>query len=59
MIEDTNKNSHFAEIRELSLDEIDATSGAGIVSWLKALFGGNDPKPARGPFNQPPAPIVK
>ena len=53
MIEDTNKNSHFAEIRELSLDEIDATSGAGIVSWLRSIFGGNDPQPARGPFNKP------
>lgn len=53
MIENTSKTSEIAEMRELSLDEIDATSGAGIISWLRGLFGGNDPKPARGPFNRP------
>ena len=53
MIEATSKNLDVVEIRELSLDEIDATSGAGILSWLKALFGGNDPQPPRGPFNKP------
>lgn len=51
MIEDANKNSDFAEIRELSMDEIDATSGAGIIAWLRRLFGGDDPQPARGPHN--------
>jgi hypothetical protein len=56
MIEDTSKNSDFAELRKLSLDEIDMTSGAGLVSWLKSIFGGDDPKPARGPFNQPTDP---
>jgi hypothetical protein len=52
MIEET-KTADVAEMRELTLDEIDATAGAGIISWLKRLFGGNDPKPARGPFNRP------
>jgi hypothetical protein len=51
MIEDINKNSDVAEIRELSMDEIDATSGAGIISWLRRLFGGDNPQPPRGPFN--------
>ena len=59
MIEDTNKNSDAAEIRELSMDEIDATSGAGIISWLRGLFGGDNPQPPRGPHNQPPAHIGK
>ena len=53
MIEDTNKNSDVVELRELSLEEIDMTSGAGLISWLKSIFGGNDPQPARGPFNKP------
>jgi hypothetical protein len=51
MIKDPSKAP--AELRELSLDEIDATSGAGLISWLKKIFGGNDPKPPRGPFNRP------
>ena len=51
MIEDTNQNSDVAEIRELSMNEIDATSGAGIISWLRRLFGGDNPQPPRGPFN--------
>ena len=59
MIEDTNKNSDSAEIRELSMDEIDATSGAGIISWLRRLFGGDNPQPPRGPHNQPPPHIGK
>jgi len=59
MIEDANKNSDFAEIRELSMDEIDATSGAGIISWLRRLFGGDNPQPPRGPHNQPPPHIGK
>jgi hypothetical protein len=53
MTENTAKNSDFAELRELSLDEIEMTSGAGIISWLKHIFGGDDPQPARGPFNKP------
>jgi hypothetical protein len=53
MVEDTSKNSDFAKIRELSLDEIDATSDAGLTSWLKSIFGDNDPQPAHGPFNTP------
>jgi hypothetical protein len=53
MIEDTSKKSDAFEVRELSLEEIEATSGAGIWSWLKSIFGGNDPQPARGPFNKP------
>jgi len=53
MLKDLNKAPAAAELRELSLDEIDATSGAGLISWLKKIFGGNDPKPARGPFNRP------
>lgn len=53
MIESTTKNSDIAEIRELSLDEIDATSGAGIFAWLKSIFGGDNPQPPRGPFNKP------
>lgn len=53
MLKDLNKAPATAELRELSLDEIDATSGAGLISWLKKIFGGNDPKPARGPFNRP------
>jgi hypothetical protein len=51
MIDDTNKTSDTAEIRELSMDEIDETSGAGIISWLRRLFGGDDPQPPRSPFN--------
>ncbi|MFM9850117.1 MAG: hypothetical protein ACKVP3_23545 [Hyphomicrobiaceae bacterium] len=57
MIEET-KTADVAEMRELTLDEIDAIAGAGrigrVLSWLKKLFGGNDPKPPRGPFNKPP-----
>ena len=54
MIETTNINLDTAELRELTLEEIEATSGAGILRWLKCLFGGCDaPQPARGPFNQP------
>lgn len=50
------------DFRELSLDEIDATSGAGlrgVINFLRKLFGGDDPKPPRGPFNPPPPPVVK
>jgi hypothetical protein len=46
-------HSESAKIRELSLDEIEATAGAGLFSWLRRIFGGDDPKPARGPFNRP------
>ena len=58
MIEDSNKTPD-PDMRELSMDEIDETSGAGLISWLKRLFGGNDPQPPRSPFNPPPPPIVK
>lgn len=50
MTEETKTQDAF-DIRELSMDEIDATSGAGIISWLKRLFGGDNPQPPRGPFN--------
>lgn len=50
---DLDKAHRTAEFRELSLDEIEATSGAGFISWLKGIFGGNDPKPPRGPHNRP------
>ncbi|MGD9804402.1 MAG: hypothetical protein AB7E81_03975 [Hyphomicrobiaceae bacterium] len=53
MIKDLSNTPATAELRELSLDEIEAIAGAGFISWLKGLFGGNDPKPARGPFNRP------
>jgi hypothetical protein len=53
MIEET-KTADVAEMRELTLDEIDAAAGAGLWSWLKKIFGGNDPQPSRGPFNRPP-----
>lgn len=53
MTENTNTNSDFAELRQLSLEEIEMTSGAGIISWLKHIFGGDNPQPARGPFNKP------
>lgn len=53
MLKDLNQAPQTAELRELSLDEIEATSGAGLISWLKSIFGGNDPKPARGPHNRP------
>ncbi len=53
MNKNTSVKSDIIEMRELSIDEIDATSGAGIISWLRRLFGGDDPKPARGPFNRP------
>ena len=56
MSEDSNTTP---DMRELSLDEIDETSGAGLISWLKKIFGGNDPQPPRGPFNPPPPPIMK
>jgi hypothetical protein len=39
------------EIRELSLEDIEATSGAGVISWIRRLFGGDDPRPPRGPHN--------
>jgi len=48
-----NDSKASAEFRELSHEEIDATSGAGLISFLKRIFGGNDPKPPRGPFNRP------
>ncbi len=53
MTENTNTVLDAGEIRELTLDEIDETSGAGLISWLKHLFGGDDPKPAPSPFNRP------
>lgn len=57
MIEKT-KTADVAEMRELTLDEIDDIAGAGrigrVIAWLKKIFGGNDPKPPRGPFNPPP-----
>ena len=53
MLNDLNKAPQTAEIRELSLDEIEATSGAGIISWLKKIFGGDNPQPPRGPLNRP------
>lgn len=56
MIDDISKNSAFVGLRELSPDEIEMTSAAGLISWLKHMFGGDDPKPARGPFNQPTDP---
>ena len=52
MIENTN-NSDALELRELSLAEIEMTSGAGLISWLRHIFGGDNPQPARGPFNKP------
>ena len=52
MIENTN-NADALELRELSLDEIEMTSGAGLISWLRHIFGGDNPQPARGPFNKP------
>lgn len=53
MIKELSKPLASADLRELSLDEIEATSGAGIISFLKRIFGGNDPKPPRGPHNRP------
>jgi hypothetical protein len=53
MIEDLSKTAETLEIRELTLDEIDETAGAGIFAWIKSLFGGDDPQPARGPFHHP------
>lgn len=53
MTENTSINFDASEIRELSLDEIDMTSGAGLISWLRHIFGGDNPQPARGPFNKP------
>jgi hypothetical protein len=55
MIENTNKNADVLEVRELSLDEIEATSGAGIIRFIKCLFGGCGPKEEfRGPFKGDP-----
>jgi hypothetical protein len=54
MIKELGKPLETADLRELSLVEIEATSGAGIISFLKRIFGGNYPKPPRGP-NNPPA----
>jgi hypothetical protein len=53
MIKESDKTIQTIGIRELTLEEIEATSGAGFISWLKGIFGGNDPKPARGPHNRP------
>lgn len=53
MTEKHNSTTQTSDLRELSLDEIEATSGAGLISWLKGIFGGNDPKPPRGPHNPP------
>jgi hypothetical protein len=58
MIKELGKPLETADLRELSLVEIEATSGAGIISFLKRIFGGNDPKPPRGPHN-PPADHLK
>jgi hypothetical protein len=55
MTHTTPANTDSLEMRELSLEEIEATSGAGIREVLRAikcLFGGCGPKqPPRGPFN--------
>ena len=48
MSKGTSMHSEGAKIRELSLDEIEATADAGFFSWLRRIFGGDDPKPARG-----------
>ena len=53
MLNGLNNAPETAELRELSLAEIEATAGAGLISWLKGIFGGNDPKPPRGPHNRP------
>jgi hypothetical protein len=50
MTDNTSRKPATVEMRELSLDEIDATAGAGIISWLRRLFGGDNPQPPRGPF---------
>ena len=58
MIKDPSNDAKTNDIRELSLDEIDATAGAGWLSSLfhaiGSLFGAGDPKPPRSPFNRPP-----
>ena len=58
MIKDPSNDPKTNDIRELSLDEIDATAGAGwfsnLIHAIGALFGAGDPKPPRSPFNQPP-----
>jgi hypothetical protein len=49
-----NNTLDVLEIRELSVEELEATSGAGIISWIKCLFGGcGEKQPARGPHNRP------
>ncbi len=58
MNQDNSTNSDALDLRELSLEEIDMTSGAGLISWLRHIFGGDDPQPARGPFHQPTDPKV-
>jgi hypothetical protein len=55
MIENTTNHSDVLDVRELSLDEIEATSGAGILRFIKCLFGGCGPKEEwRGPIKGDP-----
>ena len=55
MTQNTHVQSDGLEMRELSIDEIEAASGAGIrdvVRFIKCLFGGcGAPQPPRGPHN--------
>ena len=55
MTQNTPMQSDSSEMRELSMDEIEATSGAGIrdvLRFIKCLFGGcGEPQPPRGPHN--------
>jgi hypothetical protein len=42
------KTNMMPDFRELSLDEIDAASGAGlrgVIKFLRKVFVGDDPKP--------------
>jgi hypothetical protein len=48
----TTTNSELVELRELSLEKIEGTAGAGIISGLRHLLGGDDLQRARGPFNR-------
>jgi hypothetical protein len=53
----TSNTTETLEIRELTMDELNEASGAGIRDVLRAikcLFGGCGPKqPPRGPHNRP------
>jgi hypothetical protein len=55
MNDKSQSNVEATEIRELSMEEIDATSGAGILSTigkiLKTIFGG--PGDHRRPTDRP------